>query len=46
MEAYEDAVRRGSGVVSLNGKMIDKPVVVRAQRLIALAETDSRIEEE
>ena len=28
---------RGSGVISLNGKMVDKPVVIRAQRVIELA---------
>ena len=46
MDAIEEAHRRGSGVISLNGKMIDKPIVIRAQRLIALAEADNRIEEE
>ncbi len=46
MEAIEEANRRGSGVASLKGKMIDKPVVIRAQRLIALAEADSQMEEE
>ena len=46
MDAIAQANARGSGVASLNGKMIDRPVVLRAQRLIALAETDSRIEEE
>ena len=29
---------KGSGVVALNGKMIDKPVVIRAQRLLELNE--------
>ncbi|MEZ4510235.1 MAG: citrate (pro-3S)-lyase subunit beta [Eubacteriales bacterium] len=38
LEASEEAAKRGSGVVSLNGKMIDKPVVIRAQRVLALAE--------
>lgn len=46
MEAIEEAHRRGSGVISLKGKMIDKPVVIRAQRLIALAEADNLTEEE
>lgn len=38
IEAIEEANARGSGVVSLNGKMIDKPVVERAQYLLELAE--------
>jgi citrate lyase subunit beta/citryl-CoA lyase len=37
IEAMEEAERRGSGVISLNGKMVDKPVVLRAQRVLDLA---------
>lgn len=37
IEAAEEAKARGSGVVALNGKMIDKPVIIRAERLIKLA---------
>ncbi len=39
MEAIEEANRRGSGVISLNGKMVDKPIVERAKRIIRLAQT-------
>ncbi len=35
--AFEDAARRGLGVVALGSKMIDAPVVKRAQRTIAVA---------
>ncbi|GJG40884.1 citrate lyase subunit beta [Prevotella lacticifex] len=35
--ALHEAARRGSGVIALNGKMIDKPVVIRAQHTIDLA---------
>lgn len=35
--AIHQAERRGSGVIALNGKMVDKPVVIRAQRTIDLA---------
>lgn len=35
--AFEDATKRGLGVVSLGTKMIDAPVVKRAQRSIDLA---------
>lgn len=38
MDAIAEANARGSGVASLNGKMIDKPVVARAQYLLELAE--------
>ncbi|MGD1817814.1 MAG: citrate (pro-3S)-lyase subunit beta [Pleomorphochaeta sp.] len=37
MEAIKEAERRKSGVISLNGKMIDRPIVLRAERVIALA---------
>ena len=37
IEASNEAAKKGSGVAVLNGKMIDKPVVARAQRIIALA---------
>lgn len=37
IEAAREAEARGSGVVSLDGKMIDKPIVVRAERVLALA---------
>ncbi len=36
--AIEEAEAKGSGVISLNGKMIDKPIVERAQRVLMLAE--------
>ena len=37
MAAIKEAEARGSGVISLNGKMVDRPVVIRAQRVIELA---------
>lgn len=38
MDAIAEAEARGSGVASLNGRMIDRPVVLRAQRMLDLAE--------
>lgn len=35
--AIKEAERKGSGVIAVNGKMVDKPVVMRAQRTIDLA---------
>lgn len=37
VEALEQAQAKGSGIVSLNGKMIDKPVLLRAQRTLNMA---------
>lgn len=38
IEALREAESKGLGVISLNGKMIDKPVVIRAERTLELAE--------
>ncbi|AGX44448.1 citrate (pro-3S)-lyase subunit beta [Clostridium saccharobutylicum] len=38
IKAAEEAKKRGSGVVSLDGKMVDKPIIERAQRALMLAE--------
>lgn len=37
IHASEEALKKGSGVVSLNGKMVDKPIIERAKRALALA---------
>jgi citrate lyase subunit beta/citryl-CoA lyase len=37
MEAYAEAMAKGLGVVSLGSKMIDPPVVKRAERVVKLA---------
>nr|WP_312577853.1 citrate (pro-3S)-lyase subunit beta [Sedimentibacter sp.] len=37
VDAINDAEKRGSGVIALNGKMIDSPVVDRAYRVLELA---------
>lgn len=42
--AYEESLARKSGVVSLNGKMIDIPVVKRAQRTLAYANAVGKYE--
>ena len=36
-DMVKEAEKRGSGVIALNGKMVDRPVVLRAQRTIDLA---------
>ncbi len=35
--AIKEAEAKGSGVIALNGKMIDRPVVIRAERTIQMA---------
>ena len=37
--------RRKKGVISLNGKMIDKPIVERAERVIMLAKASGLLDE-
>jgi citrate lyase subunit beta/citryl-CoA lyase len=37
LEAIREAERKGSGVISLNGKMVDRPVVIRAEHVLDLA---------
>lgn len=39
VEAFEEAEARGSGATSLDGKMIDVPIVKRARNLLALADS-------
>ena len=38
VDAFEEAEARGSGATSLDGKMIDVPIVKRARNLLALAD--------
>ena len=44
--AIKEAQAKGSGVISLNGKMVDRPVVIRAERTIALAIAPGEIDKE
>lgn len=41
-----EAEAKGLGVISVNGKMVDKPIVERAERVIALAKAAKLIKEE
>jgi citrate lyase subunit beta/citryl-CoA lyase len=43
IEAAKEAETRGLGVVSLNGKMIDKPIINRAYRILELAEAVNKV---
>ena len=44
--AIKEAEKKGSGVIAVNGKMVDRPVVIRAQRTIDLAKASGIIKEE
>ena len=41
-----EAKAKGSGVISLNGKMIDKPVVEKATRVLETAKASNLIDKE
>lgn len=44
--AIKEAEKKGSGVIAVNGKMVDRPVVIRAQRVIDLALASGIIKKE
>lgn len=44
--AIKEAEKKGLGVIALNGKMIDRPVVIRAERTITLAKAAGLLTEE
>lgn len=46
LAAIKEAEKKGSGVISLNGKMVDRPVVIRAQHTIDLAVASGIISKE
>lgn len=46
INAIEEARIKGSGVISMNGQMVDRPVVLRAQRVMKLAEASNLVDEE
>lgn len=43
--AIREAESKGSGVIALNGKMIDKPIVERAERVLMLAKASDMYKE-
>ncbi len=42
LAAYETAMQNASGVISLDGKMIDMPIVTRAKAIISLAKASGK----
>ncbi|WP_137597028.1 citrate (pro-3S)-lyase subunit beta [Paucilactobacillus kaifaensis] len=46
LAAIEDARIKGSGVISMNGQMVDRPVALRAQRVMKLAKASGLVDED
>lgn len=46
INAIKEARMKGSGVISMNGQMVDRPVVLRAQRVMMLAKASHLVDEE
>ncbi|MCK8617192.1 citrate (pro-3S)-lyase subunit beta [Fructobacillus sp. M158] len=46
MAAIEEAKQKGSGVIAMNGQMVDRPVVMRAERVMKLAKANNLIDAE
>ncbi|PWG00835.1 citrate (pro-3S)-lyase subunit beta [Levilactobacillus bambusae] len=44
--AIEAAHQKGSGVISMNGQMVDRPVVLRAERVMRLAKASHLVDQE
>lgn len=44
--AIEEARRKGSGVIAMNGQMVDRPVVLRAERVMRLAKANNLVDSE
>ncbi len=42
--AIKEAEKKGSGVIAVNGKMVDRPVVIRAERTIELAKASGALD--
>ena len=46
LNVYKEALEKKTGVISLHGKMIDMPMVIRAERVLALAEATGMVRKE
>ncbi len=44
--AIEEARQKGSGVIAMNGQMVDRPVVLRAERVMRLAKANHSVDME
>lgn len=46
LAAYDEALAKNSGVISMDGKMIDAPMIIRAERTLAMAESAGTYKQE
>lgn len=46
INAIKEAKEKGSGVISLNGQMVDRPVALRAERVMQLAKASNLLDKE
>lgn len=46
LAVFREALEKKTGVISLHGKMIDMPMVIRAERVLALAEATGMVRKE
>ena len=46
LAVFREALEKKTGVIALNGKMIDMPMVIRAERVLALAEATGMVRKE
>lgn len=46
IDAIKEAEKKGSGVIAVNGKMVDRPVVLRAERTIELAKASGILKDD
>lgn len=46
LDVYDEAMRNNSGVIALDGKMIDMPMVIRANRVLTLARAAGLVQKE
>lgn len=46
LDVFDEAMRKNSGVIAMDGKMIDMPIVIRARRVLDLAEAAGVVHKE
>ncbi|MHA1213174.1 MAG: hypothetical protein ACTSSH_12025, partial [Candidatus Heimdallarchaeota archaeon] len=42
VKAYKDSIKKGLGVISVDGRMVDLPVVIRAERILKRANAGTK----
>ncbi len=42
VKAYKDAIKKGSGAISVDGRMVDLPIVIRSERILKRAQGNKK----